>query len=52
MTGLFDYDRFVECLSGPNAVIEDLNCNCFDSDADNDVGLVDFGLFQLAFDDR
>lgn len=52
VTGLFDFDRFGDCLTGEGVAIVDLDCNCFDQDDDGDVDLVDFGSFQTSFDDQ
>ena len=53
---LEDYISFADCLSGPNAtpdppwpMTSDECLERFDSDADSDVDLEDFAVFQRAF---
>ncbi len=50
VTGLFDFDRFADCQLGPAGGIVDPDCACFDADGDDDVDLVDFGMFQVSVD--
>ncbi len=47
--GLFDFTSFYECTSGPAGGPVSADCACFDFDADDDVDLLDFRTFQVAF---
>lgn len=46
---LLDYSGFSACVSGPGQSVDASGCLPFDIDWDNDVDLVDFGLFQMLF---
>ncbi len=45
---LVDHAALTECMSGPG-ISADPRCICFDNDADNDVDMEDFRVFQQAF---
>ncbi len=44
-----DYEHFDLCSFGPGLTMP-LNCECFDSDSDGDLDLIDFASFQVNFD--
>ncbi|HNO77622.1 MAG TPA: lamin tail domain-containing protein [Phycisphaerae bacterium] len=44
-----DYEHFDLCSFGPDQSTP-LNCDCFDSDDDGDLDLIDFASFQANFD--
>lgn len=44
-----DYILFAGCMTGPNNGPVGTGCDVFDFDADDDVDLEDFGVFQEAF---
>ncbi len=43
---LYDYSAFEACFSGPDGILPDSTCACFDLDSDGDVDLLDFSTFQ------
>ena len=43
-----DFACYVDCVTGPDAGVP-TDCETFDLDADNDVDLIDWSLFQTAF---
>jgi len=43
---LDDFAPFPDCLGGPDVLSGPIECGCFDLNADDDVDLFDFGLFQ------
>ncbi|MEE9294092.1 MAG: hypothetical protein V3W34_03885 [Phycisphaerae bacterium] len=49
VVNLFDYGAFANCVSGPDGGPLSPECACFDLDHDEDVDLVDFGMFQAGF---
>jgi len=44
-----DYAHYDLCSFGPNQAMP-LNCDCFDTDGDGDLDLLDFAAFQVNFD--
>ena len=46
---LSDFDEFVSCVSGPGMESPGAGCEAFDFDCDNDVDIIDWGAFQIAF---
>lgn len=49
--GLADYSYLASCMSGPNSLQAIVNCLCADQDADEDVDISDFYVFQVTFID-
>lgn len=47
---LFDYEAFLACVSGPGEPVDE-GCEQVDLDGDGDGDLIDFGLFQIVFDE-
>ena len=47
---LSDFDEYVGCVTGPGSDSPGVGCEAFDFDCDNDVDLVDWGGFQIAFE--
>jgi len=46
---LSDFGDFVNCVTGPGMNSLDAGCEAFDFECDNDVDLIDWGAFQIAF---
>jgi hypothetical protein len=46
---LFDYGKLLPCLMGPGTIPVAQDCGIFDAEADDDVDLADFALFQRLF---
>ena len=46
---LFDFELFLDCLTGPGGGPPESGCECGDFDADDDIDFDDFGAFQNAF---
>jgi len=46
---LLDYTGFDSCISGPQGGLSASECNCFDTDQDTDVDLLDAAVLQRMF---
>lgn len=46
---LFDFERFLDCVTGPGAGLIPPGCGVFDFDSDADIDLADAGAFLRAF---
>ncbi len=46
---LFDFERFLECVTGPNGGPVSPTCGDADTDNDDDVDFADFAILQTAF---
>lgn len=47
---LADFDRLVECTTGPTELLNDPRCDVMDDNRDRHIDLLDFAGLQIAFD--